>query len=74
MDNLKVIFYFFCTLRFKIFKQYKCISAKYCRILTSSIHTSMESLFIQLQMMYNRSLKKLTLMTGFVVQDKNIFN
>ncbi len=36
------IFRFFCTLRFQIYK--------YCPIITN--HTSMERLFIQLQMMY----------------------
>ncbi len=41
-----------------------CISAKYCPILTN--HTSTESLFIQINLK-----KKLTLMTGFVVQGHN---
>ncbi len=39
-----------------------CISAKYCPVLTN--HTSMESLFI----LYKSQFKKLTLVTGFVVQ------
>ncbi len=43
-----------------------CISAKYCPILTN--HTSIESLFINFQMRYKSQFKKLTLMTGFVVQ------
>ncbi len=54
------IFRFFCTLRFQIYK--------YCPIITN--HTSMERLFFGFVFGWciNLNLKKLTLMTGFVLQ------
>ncbi len=52
------IFRFFCTLRFQIYK--------YCPIITN--HTSMGSYLFSFQMMYKSQFKKLTLMTGFVLQ------